>query len=489
MHREMDVPNSDVVDPRFASETAGGLSLLDYVPRQAPLSRATDCEGSRPLHRERVVVTVPDIGKRLSRSLAVVLAASENVPPARTRAATKAVAPKVAMVAELAEAAKPAVVASALEGVTDFAPRLSAGEPCRACGVLKAQTLRAWNRVEEAGKELEREESCRREAEEALRAARASVEELERQCHFLEMRRGVAREEMEERRAAQRKAASNWEDEVVAWSALCGDLKKAALESRVRATERLQRGLAVRETATLQERLHAAREEVARLHAMQSSLEAQRLQDGECAEREARVQRAAAADAHAQARLGGEASEAAAAELAATREEEATLRATLHQRRVQHENLKRQAQAAQHDLDEVRRECREERRCCQELVTNLRNVKSHSSSGEGCAKRTCSPRRLSQPVSVDSVGGVNFDLPAPEFAELAKQVEALRGQQRYLAAENQLLRSARQEESRKCRETVERLRGKIHRYRAGCTELQRQLVDGSGHGERCAVSA
>ena len=62
---------------------------------------------------------------------------------------------------------------------------------------------------------------------------------------------------------------SNWEGEVSAWGILCADLRRAADDGRARAKECVsQRDAAIKETASLEERLLAAREEVGQLHAI-----------------------------------------------------------------------------------------------------------------------------------------------------------------------------------------------------------------------------
>ena len=65
---------------------------------------------------------------------------------------------------------------------------------------------RAQGRADEAVREADKAEAARHDAENALRAARSTVEELKRQHYVIEMRTGVARDELEERRAEQRKA-------------------------------------------------------------------------------------------------------------------------------------------------------------------------------------------------------------------------------------------------------------------------------------------
>lgn len=208
-------------------------------------------------------------------------------------------------------------------------------EACSACHVLQAQVEHARRRADGVVQEAEQEELARREAEEALRAARFTVEELKRQRYVIEMRSNAARDELEERRAAQRKAAENWEGEVSAWRVLCADLKKTASDSSARVKECVeQRDAASKETSGLEEKLRAAKAEVGRLHAVQSTLEVQRLQDADRSEREVQEWRTATIAAHERAALGREARDTTSTELEIQVAEVAALRDALQTERV-----------------------------------------------------------------------------------------------------------------------------------------------------------
>eukprot|EP00440_Ansanella_granifera_P047192 gb/GFBE01051113.1/.p1 GENE.gb/GFBE01051113.1/~~gb/GFBE01051113.1/.p1 ORF type:complete len:182 (+),score=37.14 gb/GFBE01051113.1/:1-546(+) len=143
------------------------------------------------------------------------------------------------------------------------------------------------------------------------------MEELERQC--LEIER-----QLQEQRSAQSTAQIRWEGEALAWQALCADAKEAARALSDEASVSEEQRIALeRETCLLRASLEDTEAEVARLHAVQSTLEARRLHTAQRAAEEIHeLEQAAAGELPKVARPSRDLSE----ELVAAKQQVQTLR-------------------------------------------------------------------------------------------------------------------------------------------------------------------
>lgn len=104
-------------------------------------------------------------------------------------------------------------------------------------------------------------------------AAERDTSELEQQCRRAE-------EKLEVQEQGQRAVLQTWEDELVAWRALCDDAQREVSTACRRAADfRAARSEAEGTRGTMHAGLEAAFAELRHVHSVQSTLEAQRLHD------------------------------------------------------------------------------------------------------------------------------------------------------------------------------------------------------------------
>eukprot|EP00928_Gymnodinium_smaydae_P027939 TRINITY_DN21447_c0_g1_i2.p1 TRINITY_DN21447_c0_g1~~TRINITY_DN21447_c0_g1_i2.p1 ORF type:complete len:462 (-),score=118.70 TRINITY_DN21447_c0_g1_i2:83-1468(-) len=415
------------------------LDLLDYMP---PSRRAASDEASSAL---------------LAQTFAAPFAAERKPAPG---AVTKAVSP----------------------------PLLASVETCCTCSALKAQVVRAETLVQEAQRQYEEALAGQQDAYLRLHTAQFDAGELSQRNADIERRLGDIDEELSGRTSAHGVARSRWEEEVGAWEALCEELRSALSTSRSRMLERhSQREAAEREAKSLRSQLQDAADEASRLHGVQSQLMAQGLQDTTSADdavvRRAECQRKAVEQCVA----ARAATEAVNAELTSALPEASHVQALLRSRRARAMELESWVDAARQELDVLQLECAEERQRTQDVVDRLQGLQRNSEA-VGDSAATDDELDVSRGDRWKDRSSAR-DAGPERVADLAAKLEAQAARRRRLCAENQRLRDARKEEGRRCSETVERLRCKVHRYRAGCTELRELmgLAKSDGRGSVGAV--
>lgn len=266
-------------------------------------------------------------------------------------------------------------------------------------------------------------------------------------------------------------AQARWEEEAVAWQALCTDAWAAADTTRGRTAKiEAQREAAERAVGELGRALDATRNEVARLHSVQSGLEAQRLQDTENASAETRWMMVEELEARARESAGIMERTAAEEELAVHREETVQSEASQWEWRQRRLLLEQEIADARRGAGVLRAECAEARDRCHGAVVRLDDTErrlyeasSIPASGE--------PR---EPVASQAV------VLQPVGERLAEELEQQSRRAGKLEAANQRLQEWRREEAESRWVSIERLRNKVRRYRASCTELRRLTCDSEG---------
>eukprot|EP00929_Paragymnodinium_shiwhaense_P073642 TRINITY_DN37600_c0_g2_i1.p1 TRINITY_DN37600_c0_g2~~TRINITY_DN37600_c0_g2_i1.p1 ORF type:complete len:450 (+),score=77.05 TRINITY_DN37600_c0_g2_i1:103-1350(+) len=370
---------------------------------------------------------------------------------------------------------------------------LAASASCIACPVLQEQVSRAQDRLRHALFEAAAAEAERMDAQRSLASVEADRGAVQRRCQ-------AASHELSEKGLAYEDARSCWGDEVTAWTALVSDAKAADEASRRKAAERQVQVDAARATASgLSTPSEAARAEVARLHSLRSALEARRVEEAELRKEDLRgVQRAEATaqavTAHRRADV-----DAIAQELEATHAAIATLEAGVEAARQRSATLQQEVALARHDLETLRSEGAAERKGCKDAVSRLDDIERRQRAWRQASitasmnrrHRGSSPERpgdgsrntAQDDAPVGWLRSTELDLSSScQEANLKRELEALTAREARLLAEKDRAEREHQEEKQRYRDSVERLRCKAHRYKAGCSELQHLVAGVSADG-------
>jgi chromosome segregation ATPase len=324
--------------------------------------------------------------------------------------------------------------------------------PCASCHVLAAQVEKAT--AEAADLQMQTEAACatasRGARDASLQASESEVARLVEENAAMEKRCSAARQDFKDLQAVHANTWARWQDEVSAWRTLHTDAQ-LVVDTTQGKIDRLeeQTGDLERTLGELMPSVAAARNEVERLHSIQSSLEAQNLQDTDWAKTEIKRLERASSQAAAEA-TAVRAERACAEEQLAEQSAEAgrqLFRFGEYQDRCA--TLEQEASAARAVIEKIRQECIEERKCCSAAVDLL-----HKTNSASRTDRACSP------------------MPESKLVDLTHALGICMERSRALEAENEAICIQRQQEAEHCRHTVEHLRAKIRRHRTRCDALR-----------------
>jgi chromosome segregation ATPase len=321
--------------------------------------------------------------------------------------------------------------------------KLNTAAQCATCRVLAGQVDRiAADMVElESQTKSVHSETARLEA--SLQAAESLSTQLTEENAAMQQRCIAEQCELEHQQAVSENAWVRWRDEVTAWRTLHNDAKRDADAASVKIHDlEKQRSDLQKEVNELPASIETIASEVMHLHALQSSIQAQSLQDADRIRLEVQKLQRMADRASEDAASARERRFAAEKELTKLTDGLPHELSRLKEYAGRCKELEQEVSVSHEVIKELRLQCIEEQKRCSHAVNLLQKAQPTKSD------KGCSPR------------------PDSTLVDLTSELECRMERARTLEASNETIRNQRRHEAETCRQTVEQLRTRIRRYRA-----------------------